>query len=106
MSEDQQDVKMTIVGPSQQDVHIETALGEPNIIIQFVQPFVALSIRACTTFLETLVGGLGVGATGFVPGNVWRNAVLIATSTTAVSAIKNAVTIFTELEKKYPLLKS
>lgn len=107
------DIKALLVGdppPAPQEMTIETPEGQPNIIVEVVQPIVAIGIRTANTFINVLLGGLGLSAadavigTQLIPGNVWRTATIMALSAAAVSAIKNAGLIFSSLEKKYPLL--
>jgi hypothetical protein len=92
--------------PPPKDLVLETPEGEPNISIKVFTPLMAILARAGNVFFSTLVGALGVTATGVIPGTTWKEGVAIAISATLVATAQSAVTIFSDLEKKFPLLRA
>ena len=82
---------------------------EPNVIVKVVTPIVALMVRFgydwCVSFSGSMLAG-GV-TTKVLPHTdlesmLWAAAIL-ATSIAGVGAVKNAATVFSGLEKKFPL---
>lgn len=82
---------------------------EPNIIVKVVLPIVALLVRFgydwCVSFSGSMLAG-GV-TTKVLPHtdleSMLSGAIILATSIAGVGAVKNAATIFSGLEKKFPL---
>jgi hypothetical protein len=89
--------------PPPENLVLETAEGEPNIAIKVFTPLMAILTRAGRVFFTTLVASIGVTASGYIPGATWKQGAAIAVSATLFSVAQNAITIFSDLEKKYPL---
>lgn len=90
---------------------IVTPPGQPNLVARVIGPTVAILVRFANAYLTALVGllmaagvssGAAVGAADFYHS-------LLSCSTLAlagpvVAFLKDLITIFGNLEKKYPLL--
>lgn len=90
---------------------VQTPDGQPNIVYQFISTTAAVLARATTIFIQTLLGNLGVTignaiAPNVIPQSSWKVAALIALSATAVNVLQSLLTISTNLEKKFPLLRA
>ena len=89
----------------------ETPHGTPNVVVEFVRPIVALSVRFGFTFGTILVSMLSVAMTPYgqklLPitdfTELVKSCAIFALSGASFELIKNIVTIFGKLEAKYPL---
>lgn len=102
-------VRMEAVTPGQQ----------PNLFVKVITPVMAILIRAIYLFLVTfsaILSAEGLAATGLDPTGVIKNVISVADFKQAVmlaawlgfiaaflGTVKNLVTIFGQLEGKYPL---
>lgn len=83
----------------------KTPAGLPNVLVNVVNPLVAMSVRAAHVFMMTFMGALGTGAAGVTPADwTWKTAALIGLGAAFVETGKNLITIFADLENKNPLL--
>ncbi len=89
---------------------LKTPDHQPNVIIRVVAPIWAILVRAGYTFSTALVSALTVGGlTGekilphadFV--ELLHSAIFLASVTTGLGALKDVATVFSGLEKKFPL---
>ncbi len=95
----------TIAGDDKKQV-IVTPHGLPDIVVTVISPLLAIIARAGNVFFQTLVGLIVIGPTGLIPVNTWRVSVLIAATAGVVCVLQSLVTIFSNLEKKFPLLRA
>lgn len=89
-----------------------TPHDQPNLVLNVVSPLVALVVRFGNVFATTLLGLLTaaispagaklLGAHDF--GTLLFNCASLALAPACVDLLKNLVTIFGNLEHKYPLL--
>ena len=110
-------VAVTIIGtgdgksPSLAGTIATTPGQQPNLLINVVTPFMAIMVRFGNTFCVAFSGALAAGGltgqTGIVPhgdiGDLIKSAALIALITAGVGMIKDSATVFSGLEKKFPL---
>lgn len=90
---------------------IQTPDGQPNIIIQVVSPMLAILVRFVNSFLVMLVSLVSAGmTTNIIPAkDFWDLVVKCATLSVAgagLGFLKDLVTVFGNLEKKFPLLRA
>lgn len=84
---------------------------QPNLVITIVKPVVAIVVRFINQFLTTLVGLVGAGMTPaggrILHAEDFVHLVLTCASLSiagaGMGAIKDCLTIFTDLEKKFPV---
>lgn len=87
----------------------ETPIGQPNILLNVVNPFIAILVRFAHVFLVTILAQIGVvlsgegASTAVVPMLVLKSAAIAALWAGGVETVKNLITIFTGLEQKFPL---
>ncbi len=126
MSEIKPPVSVAIVGtgddgmtPGQDRVLAHTPGDQPNLFVKVITPAMAIFIRAVNLFLVTfsaILSAEGLAATGLDPTGAlksvisvadFKQAVFIAAWLGFVSAfvgtVKNLITVFGQLEGKYPL---
>jgi hypothetical protein len=88
---------------------LKTPDHQPNVVVQVVTPIVAVAVRAGNTFCVSVVATLTAGGlTGSVlphadMAGLLRSAVILAASIAGVGALKDIATIFSGLEKRFPL---
>lgn len=93
-------VPQTLVG--------ETPEAQPNVVVNFVTPLLAIVIRFINAYLTTLVGLVAAGlSSNIIPASdfaslVWKCAQL-SIAGAGLGLLKDLVTIFGKLETKYPL---
>ena len=90
-------------------VTLQTVDHQPNVVGVFVAPVVSLGIRFANNYLTTL-GGLLAAAmtTNIIPAKDFEHLLFkclgLSLAGPGVSLVKDLVTVFGDLEKKYPLL--
>lgn len=98
------------VAPSDTRFVAHTPEEQPNLYVKVVAPTVAILIRAVNLFLVTFSGVLGLA--GLDPAHVlpvqdFKQAVAVAAwsglSAAFIGTVKNLITVFGQLEGKYPL---
>lgn len=73
----------------------------PNVVFNVVPPIIALLVRFGHNFFVALVGSIGAGT--LMDIDFWK-CVTLAASVAGAAVVKDLVTIFKNLENKYPLL--
>jgi hypothetical protein len=109
-------VQVTVIGTKDASkmesgvVAVTPGLHEPNLVVKVISPVVAVGVRFgydwCQAFLgSAIVTKILAGeAVPIVPAvSVIRVAALGATVIAVIGLLKNAMTIFSGLEKKFPL---
>lgn len=82
---------------------------QPNLVVQVVTPIAAITVRALNTFCITVVGLLTAGAMSheLIPAGDFimtlRACAGLSLGVVIVGIIKDCATIFSGLEKKFPL---
>lgn len=92
--------------PPPEQLMAVTAAGHPDVAIDFIPISRAIMARAGGVFFQTMLGGLGVAASGSISFMTWKTAVAVAASATLVNIAQSLVTIFSDLEKRFPLLRA
>lgn len=87
---------------------ITTPDHQPNLVVQVVNPIIAILIRFASAYLTALVGLLvGGPATGLIgAGDLWHlilKCASLALAGPVVALFKDIVTILTGLERKFPI---
>ncbi len=90
---------------------IATTPGQqPNLIVNVVTPLAAIGVRFVYDFSRALLGaltaaGLGVATTAASVGltTTFKAAVIVAALSAGYGLLQNVVTIFSGLEKRFPL---
>jgi len=88
---------------------LKTPDHQPNIVVQVVTPLAAMAIRFANSYVTTLIGLVTVGLTTDAISApdfgslVWKCSGY-SLAGPSVALLKDAVTILTNLEKKFPLL--
>ena len=88
---------------------LKTPDHQPNIVVQVVTPLAAMAIRFANSYVTTLIGLVTVGLTTDALSApdfgslVWKCSGY-SLAGPSVALLKDAVTILTNLEKKFPLL--
>lgn len=94
-------------GGLKHDTVAHTPPGQPNVLFNVVSPAVALAVRFANQFVTTFVGlipvAVGAAQADLFHANVAGMAIT-AFSVASVDFLKNLVTIFKQLEQRYPLL--
>lgn len=109
-------VQVTIIGtgdggnaaPLQSGTVGVTADHMPNIVVTVIQPIAAVLVRSINFYIWMVVGLLGTAMTSDVItapdfGHLLLKCMGMAVGGTVVVTLKNIATIFTGLEKKFPL---
>jgi len=86
-----------------------TPPDQPNLVVNVVQPVVALLVRFVNVYIGNLVGLLAAGMTSnAIPASDFGHLVLkcasLAVASAVVLSLKDIVTVFGKLEQKFPLL--
>lgn len=94
-------------GSTQQVVH--TPAGQPNIVVTYITPLVALFVRFVDTFLTVLVATMTAGmTTSIIPAHDFFDLLCKCASLSVAGAVlgllKDLLTVFTSLKQKFPLL--
>lgn len=103
-------VQVTTVGTGdgglQRNTSAQTPSGMPNVFVTVVGPAKAIAVRFVHTFFLTFSGMIGANAVGvsvlLVPD--LQHAAYASLTVAAVGLIKDLVTVFGNLEGKFPLL--
>lgn len=85
---------------------------QPNVVVQVVMPLVAILVRFLSAYLTALVGLVGAGMTPLGGKLLYTTdfyhmvltCASLAVAGPAFGVLKDFVTIFSGLEKKFPLL--
>ena len=96
------------VAPTPSGTVAVTPDHQANLLINVVNPAIAIVVRAATLFLTTFVGlltaaGIGVGPAGQDFQHVLASAAMASFIVAGMGTLKNLVTVFGRLEGKYPL---
>jgi len=99
-------VPVTVIGGTGNGAIVQgttgiTPSGVPNVVIQVVSPLVAVFVRFMYAFLTTLSGA--ITANIFLHYGDLKTQVIIAAAGAAAGSVKDFATIFSGLEKKFPL---
>jgi hypothetical protein len=86
-----------------------TPVGQPNVAVEIVAPMVAIVIRSVNVYLTLFLGLVTAGMTTDVLPitDFWSLVVLsakLSVAGTVVNFVKDLITVFSNLEKRYPLL--
>ena len=85
----------------------KTPDSQPNLVIAVVTPIAAIAIRFGNNYLTSLLGLITAGVTGAIKAEDFGHLLLtcagLALAGPAVMLIKDVITIFSGLEKRYPL---
>lgn len=88
---------------------VQTPAGHPNLVVTVVTPLVAILVRFGNTFCVSLAGTLAAGGltTTLMPHTnlvgLIQSAAIIAASIAGVGLVKDCATVFSGLEKTFPL---
>ncbi len=107
-------VKVSIVGtgdgglPASGTIATTPGTHNPNLIVTIIPPFVAVIVRFLNVYVGSLVGLLAAGMTSNeIPaadfGHLFLKCASLAIAGAVVLSLKDIVTIFAGLEKKFPL---
>ncbi len=107
-------VKVAIVGtgdgglPASGTIATTPGSHNPNLIVEVISPIVALIVRFLNVYIGSLVGLLAAGMTSnAIPASDFWHLFLkcasLAVAGAVVLSLKDIVTIFAGLEKKFPL---
>lgn len=96
-------------GSGGQTIIADTPNNMPNVAVRFINPIVAVAVRFATAFLTTLSGLVLAGmVSDVIPAKDFLDLVLqcskLSIAGAGVGLIKDLITIFKNLEGKYPLL--
>lgn len=91
-------------------MQVETPAGHPDIITTVITPFMAILVSAAGLYLSTLVGLITGGpATGLITASdFWHlleKCSLLSVAPAGIDLLRNLAAYFTELGRKYPLLR-
>lgn len=84
-------------------VMLETPEGTPDVKVNVIRPVIAIAVRFGHLFLKTFVGAISIDALGLALGGV-KAAALLALATASIGLAQDCVTVFKQLEGKYPLM--
>lgn len=81
---------------------------EPNIVVRVVTPILALAIRFVNVYIGSLVGILGAAMTSnIIPAHDFYHLLLkcagLAVAGSVILLLKDIVTVFGGLEKRFPI---
>jgi hypothetical protein len=104
-------VSVTVIGTGDgliKGAKAVTPADQPNIVLNVVQPFVAIGVRFAHNYVGAVVALVTAGMTSeAIPYTDFRHLLLkcagLAFGGAAVMVLKDVVTIFGRLEGKYPL---
>ena len=106
-------VSVTLVGTGDGPVKgtkATTPHDQPNIVLNVVQPLVAIAVRFGNTFCVSLGGSLAAGGitSKVIPhqdfAQLIQASVFLAACIAGVGLVKDLGTVFMGLEKRFPLL--
>jgi hypothetical protein len=108
-------VPVTVIGTGDglvQGAKATTPPDQPNIVVNVVQPIVAIAVRCAYLFVTTLVGLLVAGMTPdgaklLYTSDFWHLLITCANLSIPVAGLgflKDLVTVLGKLEGRYPLL--
>ena len=80
---------------------LQTPGPSPNLIVQVIGPLTAIFVRALNLFFVTLSGTITADA--FMHFGGLRTDIIVAGAAAGVGVIKDCATVFSGLEKKFPL---
>ncbi len=94
-------------GPKEQLV--ETPEGQPDVLVRYITPLVAILVSAAYTFLTVLVPTVSAGmTTNLIPATDFMDLLGKCASLSVAGAgldiLKNLITLFTTLKQKFPIL--
>lgn len=100
---------VVIIGTGNGTIAATTPAGYPNLVVNFISPLAAILIRSVNSYLTILVGLIGAGMTSnAIPSADFKSLVIkcagLAIAGAAFGLLKDLITVFGNLEKKYPLL--
>ena len=100
---------VAVIGTGDGKINAETPEGSPDLIVRFVTPLVAVTVRFIHAYLLMLVGSVSAGmVSDLIPATDFLDLLgkcsMISFSGPALGVLKDLVTIFRRLEGKYPLL--
>ncbi len=86
-----------------------TAPGQPNVVYQVIGPVFAILIRFIKTYLTIFLAIIGAGfTTDVLPWHAFSDLVAVSWKLALSGALlnlgKDVLTVFTDLEKRFPLL--
>jgi len=105
-------VAVTLIGTGDgvtRNVTATTPHDQPNLAVTIISPLVAIFVRAGNTFCVSLGGSLAAGGmtSKVIPhADFWgmvEPAVILAAVIAGVGLVKDFGTVFSGLEKKFPL---
>ena len=82
---------------------------QPNVIYTVISPIVAILVRFGNTFCVSLAGALAAGglSTSVIPHahfiEVLKPSIILAAYIAGVGLLKDAATVFSGMEKRFPL---
>jgi len=108
-------VAVTVIGTKADDIPAPGTIAttpkqtQPNLIVNVVTPLMAIAVRFgndwCVSFSGAMLAG-GI-TTKVIPqtdfASMLTAAAILATCVAGVGAVKNAATVFSGLEKRFPL---
>jgi hypothetical protein len=105
-------VPITVIGTGEglvSGTKATTPPDQPNLVVNVVQPVIALLVRAVNVYVGSLVGLLAAAIpTNAIPapdfGHLLLKCAGLAVAGTVVLMLKDIVTITAKLEQKFPLL--
>lgn len=110
-------IAVTVIGTEDSGIGVPLTTGtiaatpdhQPNIVVHVIPPIVAIVVRFANLYVITLTGLLtAAGATGVIKASDFWHLLLkcggVALVPPALGMLKDLVTIFGQLEKKFPLL--
>lgn len=112
--EPMQPVQVSIIGTGDGGAPLTTGTTastpdhQPNLVVRVITPLTALIVRFVNTYLTTLVGLVAAGMTSnIIPATDFGHLVLacakLSIAGAGLGALKDLLTIFSGLERKYPL---
>jgi hypothetical protein len=105
-------IAVTVIGTGDgltRNVTATTPHDQPNLAVNIISPLVAIAVRFGNTFCVSLAGSLAAGGitSKVIPhsdiGGMLEPAVILAACIAGVGLIKDFGTVFSGLEKKFPL---
>ena len=96
--------------PTPQNQLVVTSEGQHNVILKFISPTLAITVRFIDTFLTVLLGVLTAAglANTLIPFTDFKDLVMkgatVAATSAAYGLLKDLATLFTNLKQKFPLL--
>jgi hypothetical protein len=105
-------VPVTVIGTGDglvKGTKATTPADQPNLVVNVVQPVVALLVRFLNVYIGSLVGLLAAGMTSnAIPAadfwHLFLKCASLAVAGAVVLSLKDIVTVTAKLEQKFPLL--